>query len=138
MQIVSRSPMPEPYRTRLAEDSFYVAIARICEHCGEVWQTREISTIVNLEVPVVRADECWEHGAKSRVVESIGREKFLTFQKGSQTLARIVALGGYYRRRECRACEVRWTTGEFEADGRIVSDVTKCPKCEGASTARWL
>ena len=131
---------PDGYYDNLMKRRIAKHYRRRCDVCKYEWPTKEIP----LQHSWVggRAVNCPVHkGIRGKCINTIPPWIAANAKQFSIGLMRVYALGGIYRRRECRikTClnklgrRTRWTTGEFDPTGVVVEDISLCPRCDGKS-----
>ena len=130
--------LPDPYYAWVVERKIGFARLRRCLGCGHMWTTMEVPLYVSWDGGA--ANLCPKHPyIPTLVVDKCGIGKARKGNLGSEGTWKILSFGGYYRRRACaspvctdrKGRPSRWTTGEYAAEGTIVADITKCPRCDG-------
>lgn len=112
--------------------SIVLILRRTCKHCLEQWDCREVP-IAKSWPQRVKADRCPECGGKGICETTVTKRKLerpgATY--ASPGLMLVMRGGGIYRRRKCKLCGQRWTTGEFRTSLTLDPEVNKCARCGG-------
>jgi hypothetical protein len=116
---------------------------RRCKNCRFEWITAEIPLYQAWRGH--KADCCPEHNRTLSEVRKYINKDGAFANPGCLVsgVVNAISMGGIYRRRRCRKLDCKtedgkrtmWSTAEVLADGRIVEDISICPRCNGKSRA---
>ena len=114
---------------------------RQCLDCGHQYVTAEIPLYAQWSEEV-ESTKCPNHpeGEAGRIISNTSPHVADKGKKYSVGMASAYRMGGVWRRREClvEGCvdaknkkKSRWSTAEVSAEGMIVENIMKCPRCKG-------